>query len=81
MAHSLPTTTLFRTILIDPPWNEAGGGKIKRGADQHYPLLKTREIVPHDHGLRLVLPRRDRAPVPLGNQQLPGRRDAGHRRV
>jgi len=35
----------FRTILIDPPWMERGGGKIKRGADRHYPLLKTDEII------------------------------------
>ena len=34
----------FRTVLADPPWNEAGGGKIKRGADRHYPLLKTHEM-------------------------------------
>jgi len=34
----------FRTIVMDPPWNEAGGGKIKRGADRHYPLLKTEQM-------------------------------------
>lgn len=34
----------FKTILADPPWNEQGGGKSKRGADAHYPLLKTHEI-------------------------------------
>lgn len=28
------------TLAVDPPWNERGGGKIKRGADRHYPLLK-----------------------------------------
>lgn len=37
--------TLYKTILADPPWNESGGGKIKRGADKHYPLLKTKEIM------------------------------------
>lgn len=31
----------FRTALIDCPWPERGGGKIKRGADRHYPLLPT----------------------------------------
>lgn len=36
---------LYKTILADPPWNESGGGKIKRGADKHYPLLKTKEIM------------------------------------
>ena len=37
---------LYRTIVADPPWNEAGGGKIKRGADRHYSLMKTRDIIP-----------------------------------
>jgi N6-adenosine-specific RNA methylase IME4 len=39
--------------MIDPPWNETGGaakskafGAGPRGADQHYPLLKTPEIPP-----------------------------------
>ena len=36
--------TEFHTILIDPPWHEQGGGKIKRGADRHYKLLKTKEM-------------------------------------
>jgi N6-adenosine-specific RNA methylase IME4 len=35
----------YRTILMDPPWFERGGGKIQRGADRHYPLLKTPEIL------------------------------------
>lgn len=35
----------FRTIYADPAWNETGGGKIKRGADRHYPLMKTAEII------------------------------------
>lgn len=30
--------------MADPPWLERGGGKIKRGADRHYPLMKTRDI-------------------------------------
>lgn len=34
----------FPTIAADPPWNEQGGGKSVRGAQRHYPLLKTREI-------------------------------------
>lgn len=34
----------FSTICLDPPWNEQGGGKIKRGADRHYNLLKTKEM-------------------------------------
>lgn len=34
----------YPTILMDPPWNERGGGKIKRGADKHYPLVKTEDM-------------------------------------
>jgi N6-adenosine-specific RNA methylase IME4 len=30
---------------IDSPWNERGGGKVKRGADRHYDLLKTPDII------------------------------------
>lgn len=35
----------FRTIQLDPPWLERGGGKIKRGADKHYALLPTPQIL------------------------------------
>ena len=35
---------LYKTIYADPPWMEAGGGKIRRGADAHYPLMKTKDI-------------------------------------
>ena len=35
----------YKTIYADPPWREVGGGKIKRGADKHYPLMKTRDII------------------------------------
>ncbi len=35
---------MYQCILIDPPWLERGGGKIKRGADRHYALLKTRDM-------------------------------------
>ncbi len=35
----------YKTIYIDCPWNESGGGKIKRGADRHYPLMKTDDII------------------------------------
>ena len=34
----------YKTIYADPPWAEVGGGKIKRGADKHYPLMKTKDI-------------------------------------
>jgi len=30
---------------MDPPWNEKGGGKIKRGADRHYPVMKKHDII------------------------------------
>lgn len=36
---------MFKCIVADPPWAERGGGQIKRGADKHYPLLSTPEIV------------------------------------
>lgn len=29
----------FRTVMMDPPWPERGGGQVKRGADRHYQLL------------------------------------------
>lgn len=35
----------YQIIYSDPPWNEAGGGVIKRGADRHYPLMKTKDIM------------------------------------
>lgn len=35
---------LWRTAQIDPPWEERGGGKSKRGADKHYPLMPVRDI-------------------------------------
>ena len=34
----------YKTSYADPPWMEHGGGKIQRGADRHYPLMKTEEI-------------------------------------
>ena len=34
----------FSCILMDPPWQERGGGKIKRGADRHYPLVPSRQL-------------------------------------
>lgn len=34
----------YRTILIDPPWPENGGGKSKRGADRHYPTMSVSDI-------------------------------------
>ena len=37
--------TGYQIIYADPPWKENGGGRIKRGADKHYPLMKTEEIM------------------------------------
>jgi N6-adenosine-specific RNA methylase IME4 len=34
----------YQIIYADPPWPEHGGGKIKRGADRHYPLMSVNEI-------------------------------------
>lgn len=39
------TDSRYKTIYADPPWYEAGGGKIKRGADRHYDLMKTKDII------------------------------------
>ena len=38
------TQKRYKTIYIDPPWEEKGGGKIKRGADRHYNLMTLKEI-------------------------------------
>lgn len=35
----------YKTVYADPPWNETGGGQIKRGADAHYSLMKTPDII------------------------------------
>lgn len=35
----------YRCIAMDPPWDESGGGKCKRGADRHYPLIKKKEDI------------------------------------
>jgi N6-adenosine-specific RNA methylase IME4 len=32
----------YRTIELDPPWNELGGGR--RGAQMHYPVVQTRNM-------------------------------------
>lgn len=40
----LHSTKKYKTIYIDPPWPERGGGKIKRGADKHYSLMSIKEI-------------------------------------
>lgn len=37
--------TSWRTILLDPPWSERGAGKVKRGADRHYPVMGSKDIL------------------------------------
>ena len=37
------TNNKYKTIYADPPWNETGGGKIKRGADKHYSLMRKKD--------------------------------------
>lgn len=44
----------YKTILLDPPWNESGGGKCKRGADKHYDLMKSIDI--YDYCLKEIHP-------------------------
>jgi len=36
---------MYRCVMADPPWQERGTGKIKRGADRHYSLLDENSIV------------------------------------
>lgn len=38
------TEKKYKTIYVDPPWEEKGGGKIKRGADRHYDLMSIKEL-------------------------------------
>lgn len=44
MTHDLLGPT-FPCLVMDPPWPESGGGAIKRGADRHYPLIKSVEEI------------------------------------
>lgn len=39
-----PWASEYSCISADPPWEEHGGGKCKRGADRWYPLMKKEEI-------------------------------------
>jgi len=34
----------YDVIYADPPWNVRGGGRIKRGSDRHYDLIRTEDI-------------------------------------
>lgn len=44
-SHYEQTRVLQKTIVMDPPWTERGGGKIKRGADRHYPVMSVKQIL------------------------------------
>ena len=35
----------YKTIVIDPPWYQRGAGKINRGAQKHYPIMHTPDII------------------------------------
>lgn len=35
----------YRCLAADPPWMERGGGKSCRGAQRHYPLMPTPDII------------------------------------
>jgi hypothetical protein len=48
-----PAMKHYRIICADPPWAERGGGKCKRGADRHYPLMSTRAISRRGKGTRV----------------------------
>ena len=39
-----PEEWQFEVVYADPPWPESGGGRIKRGADRHYPLMRVSDI-------------------------------------
>jgi len=45
MSNTIGKAEHYKTILADPPWMESGGGKVKRGADRHYALMKTQDIM------------------------------------
>ena len=51
-----PGVTSFRTLMMDPPWDESGGGVIPRGANRHYPLVKTKHLPGVIHGSGLFEP-------------------------
>ena len=44
-----PSPKRYVTGLVDPPWQERGGGVIKRGADRHYLVLRRNRPIGHAH--------------------------------
>jgi N6-adenosine-specific RNA methylase IME4 len=49
-----PIEKKYKTIAADPPWAEHGGGKVQRGADRHYDLMKTAEIAAFGMRVQLI---------------------------
>lgn len=49
----------YKCLVADPPWEERGGGKSKRGADRHYQLLKIDQIVAVMHSAPIWRPAKD----------------------
>lgn len=45
MPRELKGKPEIHTVTMDPPWLERGAGKIKRGADRWYPLMKKQDIL------------------------------------
>lgn len=46
----------YRTIMADPPWYERGAGHYQRGADRHYPIMKTPDIIDTMRSCPMFLP-------------------------
>ena len=44
----------YQTIYADPPWAEVGGGKIKRGADEHYSLMKQTDLLSVSYQIKRI---------------------------
>jgi N6-adenosine-specific RNA methylase IME4 len=44
VAESQPSDG-YHCLMLDPPWPENGGGKIKRGADRHYDTIRRKEQI------------------------------------
>ena len=45
LGQKASSSVAYRCLLADPPWPESGGGVIKRGADRHYGLIKSKEEI------------------------------------
>ena len=61
----------YGTIFADPPWPERGGGKIKRGADRHYPLMDVPDIIGMAHAVRQFAKPRSHLYLWTTNNHLP----------